>query len=231
MYIALLGTVVSFGSYFYVYRLLKNMLMYSLKIKSEHQFRPSHISVITFLSGVASCLVSNPFWLVNTRMTLEKDNHSSMLRTIIKIYKKEGMSAFFKGFVANVILVLNPVINFVVYEQLKKLLTRRGEKNVAAWKIFAASSLGKLLATIVTYPIITIRIKQQANQDMKAYELFQKIVQKMALGDYFSGIQAKIVQTVLYNAFLLVFYEKIRAAVKFLFFFFILRTRGRRKLK
>ena len=66
---------------------------------------------------------------------------------------------------------------------------------------------------------------------MKAYELFQKIVQKMAIGDYFSGIQAKIVQTVLYNAFLLVFYEKISAAVKVLFFFFILRTRGRRKLK
>ena len=32
---ALIGTVVSFGSYFYVYRLFKNMLMYSLKIKSE----------------------------------------------------------------------------------------------------------------------------------------------------------------------------------------------------
>ena len=92
-------------------------------------------------------------------MTLEKDNKSSMLRTIRKIYKREGFSAFFKGFVANVILVLNPVINFVVYEQIKKLLTRRGEKNVSAWKIFMASSLGKLLATIMTYPIITIRIK------------------------------------------------------------------------
>ena len=111
------------------------------------------------MAGVASCLVSNPFWLVNTRMTLEKDGHSSMLKTIRKIYKTEGISAFFKGFVANVILVLNPVINFVVYEQLKKLLTRRGEKNVPAWKIFCASSLGKLLATVLTYPIITVRIK------------------------------------------------------------------------
>ena len=116
--------------------------------------------MITFSAGVASCIVSNPFWLVNTRMTLDKDNSDQMLKTIVKIYREEGFSAFFKGFVANLILVLNPTINFVVYEQVKKLLTRRGERNVPAWKIFTASSLGKLLATILTYPIITIRIKQ-----------------------------------------------------------------------
>ena len=84
------------------------------------------------------------------------------------------------------------------------------------------------MATIMTYPIITVRIKQQANKDMRAFELFKKIVQKMSIGDYFTGIQAKIIQTVLYNAFLLVFYEKIRAAVKFVFFIYILRTRGRK---
>ena len=150
-----------------------------------------------------------------------------MLKTILKIYREEGISAFFKGFVANVILVLNPTINFVVYEQVKKLLTRRGERNVPAWKIFVASSLGKLLATILTYPIITIRIKQQANKDMKTRELFFKLIKRLTLSDYFGGIQAKIVQTVLYNAFLLVFYEKIRAAVKFVFFMYILKTRGK----
>lgn len=83
-----------------------------------------------------------------------------MRETIAKIYREEGIPAFFKGFVANMILVLNPTINFVVYEQIKKILTRKGERNVSAWKIFVASSLGKLLATIFTYPIITIRIKQ-----------------------------------------------------------------------
>ena len=85
------------------------------------------------------------------------------------------------------------------------------------------------MATILTYPIITIRIKQQANQDQRtnAWQFLIKLIKKLTLADYFSGIQAKIVQTVLYNAFLLVFYEKIRAAVKYLFFMHILQTRGR----
>ena len=35
---ALIGTVVSFGRYFYNYRLFKNLLMQALRIKSERQF-------------------------------------------------------------------------------------------------------------------------------------------------------------------------------------------------
>lgn len=67
------------------------------------------------LAGCASAFISAPFWLVNTRMMLDKDGQP-MWKTILKIYREEGISAFFKGFVANMILVLNPTINFVVYE-------------------------------------------------------------------------------------------------------------------
>ena len=112
---ALLGTVVSFGSYFYNYRLFKNLLMQALRIKSERQFKPKHISIITMLAGCVSAFISAPFWLVNTRMMLDKDGQP-MWKMILKIYKEEGISAFFKGFVANMVLVLNPTINFVVYE-------------------------------------------------------------------------------------------------------------------
>ena len=38
--------------------------------------------------------------------------------------------------------------------------------------------------------------------------------QQLSLLDYYAGIEAKIVQTVLYNAFLHIGYEKIRQAVK-----------------
>lgn len=61
--------------------------------------------------------------------------------------------------------------------------------------------------------------------------MFYKLIKRLTLADYFSGIQAKIVQTVLYNAFLLVFYEKIRAAVKFFLFLYVLKTRGNKYSK
>ena len=43
--------------------------------------------------------------------------------------------------------------------------------------------------------------------------------------DYFTGISAKIVQTVLYNAFLLISYEKIRLTVKYIVLRYVLKTR------
>lgn len=61
----------------------------------------------------------------------------------------------------NMILVLNPIINFVVYEAIKKFLTLNGEKSASALKIFIASSVGKILATFATYPILTVRVKLQ----------------------------------------------------------------------
>ena len=59
------------------------------------------------------------------------------------------------------ILVLNPIINFVIYEAVKRILTKKGDKGVSSWKIFVASSLGKLMATLSTFPILTIRVKMQ----------------------------------------------------------------------
>lgn len=54
------------------------------------------------------------------------------------------------------ILVINPIINFVIYEQIKL-----SYKN----QIFFASSIGKLFATLATYPILTIRTQLQASRD------------------------------------------------------------------
>lgn len=72
------------------------------------------------------------------------------------------MGAFFKGVLPNLILVINPIINFVVYEFLKKFAIRKhkSEKNIPFATIFTMSSIGKCMATLVTYPILTIRVKQ-----------------------------------------------------------------------
>jgi hypothetical protein len=71
---------------------------------------------------------------------------------------------------ANMILVLNPIINFVVYEAIKKFLTLEGEKGASALKIFIASSVGKILATFATYPILTVRVKlHKASENGEAH--------------------------------------------------------------
>ena len=83
---ALIGTVASYGSYFFCYRLWKNLLTRVLKLK-DHQLTPLHITFITFLSGSTSSVFANPFWMVNTRMTTEKEKvKQKMVEVVKKIY-------------------------------------------------------------------------------------------------------------------------------------------------
>ena len=70
--------------------------------------------------------------MTNTRMTTDKTDESKSkltkkgtLEIMREIYQREGISAFFKGCIANLILVINPVINFVIYEFLKKFALKR----------------------------------------------------------------------------------------------------------
>ena len=49
------------------------------------------------------------------------------MKAIKQIYEKEGIDGFFKGLGAGYVLVLNPIIQFVAYEYLKK---RFGSKNL-----------------------------------------------------------------------------------------------------
>lgn len=66
-------------------------------------------------------VLTNPIWFVNTRMTTAKDK-KTLLQTVRDIYREEGLGAFYKGVLPNMVLVTNPVINFVIYENLKKLM-------------------------------------------------------------------------------------------------------------
>lgn len=111
------------------------------------------------------------------------------------------------------ILVINPIINFVIYEKLKKIAIQKfgNEKNIPFSSIFLMSSIGKIAATLVTYPILTIKIRAQAAQHKEKKE-------SLGIRDLYKGLEAKIVQTCLYNAFLMTTYEKMRYVIKILLF-------------
>lgn len=156
---ALIATTASYGSYFFLYRMLKNLLSNIFTIKT---LTKRHIALITAIAGSLSAAFANPFWFTNTRMAIKNKDQSKvrMRETIRQIYKEEGIQAFYKGVVPNMILVLNPIINFVFYETIKKNFPQK-----SFWSIFIASSVGKLIATLATYPILTLRVKLQADKD------------------------------------------------------------------
>lgn len=137
------------------------------------------------------------------------------------------MWAFYKGFIPNFILVLNPIINFVIYESLRSaaLNKYKQERLIPFWLTFIVSSIGKIVATFATYPILTVRVWAHTNKfaEMEGNSIVHKILKFIQIngiiGGLYKGVEAKLLQTVLYNAFMMMVYEYLRLIVKRILFY------------
>lgn len=83
--------------------------------------------LIASVAGVLNILCTLPIWVVNTRMTLARkgsSGYTSIPHAFRTIVAEEGVAALYKGLVPSLILVSNPAIQFLAYEQLVVLLSR-----------------------------------------------------------------------------------------------------------
>ena len=120
------------------------------------------------LAGSATVLLTNPIWVVNTRMTARASQSEenllpgsspakkpSTLATVVKLLREEGAAALFAGVLPALVLVINPILQYTIFEQLKNALEKR--RRVLPRDIFLLGALGKLAATSITYPYITVK--------------------------------------------------------------------------
>jgi len=126
------------------------------------------------VAGSATVLMTNPIWVVNTRMTARKSESDepvlpgsmdqsekarkkapSTLATLASIVKDEGFSKLFAGVLPALVLVINPILQYTLFEQLKNALEKR--RPVTPSDSFYLGALGKLAATSITYPYITVK--------------------------------------------------------------------------
>lgn len=202
------------------------------------------------LAGSATVLLTNPIWVVNTRMTARKrapetaaatatttvattlptlqdptgaatapTKAPSTLGTIKDLYKEGGILAFFKGVLPALVLVMNPILQYTIFEQLKNMLERRRKRSVTPQDAFVLGALGKLVATALTYPYITVksRLHVAAKGEKKAGGLLggiRGIVREEGWTGLYNGIGPKLVQSVLTAAFLFAFKDALFMATQ-----------------
>lgn len=126
-------------------------------------------------------------------MATSKDN-KSFIQTIKDIYKSEGFLAFYKGVLPNLILVLNPIINFVVYENFKKWLIQ-SKFSLNFFQLLVISSIAKTIATIFTYPILTVRVQMQVDKTQQKVSLLKfvtNLLKEKGIGGLYLGVYAKL---------------------------------------
>lgn len=156
--------------------------------------------VASTLAGIVNVLLTNPMWVANLRIVTssvsvqnknkqgsqQQPRHQNLWKEMKDIIEKEGWVQLWSGTPASLLLVSNPVIQFVAYEQLKLrlLASIHSRKTIAAGaggsiitaatvgrtglkplEAFAVGAIAKAISTLLTYPLqlaqTVLRVQKQ----------------------------------------------------------------------
>lgn len=116
--------------------------------------------------------------------------NNELIVTGSKIVKKSGISALWKGLKVSLILTLNPSITYGSYERLKKLIY--GDiKYLSAFQSLLLGMISKMIATLITQPLIVSKTVLQKSQDdprAKQFNSFQQVLCHLWKTDKFKGL-------------------------------------------
>lgn len=177
------------------------------------------------IAGSATVLITNPIWVVNTRMTAHQSDSSSSdlpkfsttsdkparkpssFATLTRLVEAEGLTALFAGVLPALVLVINPILQYTIFEQLKDVLETR--RRVTPQDAFFLGAICKLLATSITYPYITVKSRmhvasREGPQDGLMQSL-KRVVRDEGWAGLYKGIVPKVTQSVITAACLFAF--------------------------
>lgn len=200
--------------YYYFYEAITKLLLKSYKRHPQRGLTSLESIVTGAVAGSITCVSTNPIWVANTRMTVKGKGNSNTLSTIIEIFKTDGLKTLFSGVLPALILVLNPIIQYTIFEQLKNLINKRSSKGMTSLHAFFIGALGKLIATGSTYPYITLKsrmhLKDESNSNPKTIlGWIKQIYSKEGIAGFYNGISVKLSQSVMTAAFLFFFKEEL----------------------
>ncbi|KAJ4487053.1 mitochondrial carrier domain-containing protein [Lentinula edodes] len=173
------STLISNFFYFYIYSLLRKLLI-----------RPIWQDLaLGFMSGVASRAVSMPLSIITLRLQTGRHEDSdesgmvnqepearenAVIQTVKKIYEEQGFSGFWRGFNTSILLSLNPSITLAFFQLFRRLLAliRRRHLNSQPAVImdptpgeaFFGGAISNSIAVALLYPLILSKTRLQASR-------------------------------------------------------------------
>lgn len=206
---ALWGMTLTNFVYYYFYEGIKIVFVK----KGTLQMSTLESMLASAYAGGATALVTNPIWVVNTRMMVAENE--TTFQVIKGIVQKEGLGTFFTGLTPSLFLVINPILNYSIFEKIRYFwLSRRGR--ISSLDTFVMGALSKIVATTVTYPLITLKSRLQAQKSESSKEKQASILKRLLamwhtleISDLYKGWSLKVLQSALQSAFLFLFKDQL----------------------
>ncbi|KAL7520519.1 hypothetical protein ACHAWX_005240 [Stephanocyclus meneghinianus] len=225
----LVGIVPSRSAYFYSYERCKRGLGPVLPEGSVGNALLSGLA-----AGIAANTLTNPLWVVKTRMQLLADRgagqrvyegYGDAVRTI---WGEEGLGGFYKGISASYWGCAEGAVQFMLYEQIKsrffERMNRRREEEgkeptdrLPQMVYFFSAAIAKGTASVITYPheVARTRLREQARNGVFKYKGMWQTIGIIAKEEgrkgLYGGMGVHLMKVVPNSAIMFLTYEIVNA--------------------
>jgi len=225
------GAGSAWGLYFLFYSTIKSEMQQG---NSKTGLPPAMHMLAAAQSGVLTLAMTNPIWVVKTRLCLQYDavmpapsggggvgdgrkTYKGMLDAFYKIGRYEGMRGLYKGFVPGLWGVSHGAIQFMAYEDLKSRYNHFKEQPIdsklGAGEYIFCAAVSKLVAAVTTYPyqVVRARLQDQNSHHNRALECIRDTYRNEGVKGFYKGIVPNLTRVVPACAICFVVYEKVSA--------------------
>ena len=215
---ALIGAGASWGLYFFFYESAKRRLAG----ERAEKLTPLAHAYAAWESGTAVVFLTNPVWLVKTRMQVEGAKgvgntapYTSLRSALQNILVTDGFTGLYRGLIPALCLTSHGVVQFTTYEALKE-----STPGADGARLFTFGLISKILAAIVTYPyqVVKSRIQQRFEGETRTYtglvDCAGKILKREGIKGFYKGFVANLMRVAPQSAVTLVIYESVLVALR-----------------
>jgi len=214
---SLAGVVPATAIKFYVYGNCKNL---GAKLSNRAADDPVVHAQAAVAAGIATATLTNPIWLVKTRLQLDKARtpvngatgrrYKGSLDCLRQVVQTEGIRGLYRGLSASYLGTIETAMHLVMYEQLKTLIGFGLEGNnpshggIQTWiSTSGAAGSAKLAAVLMTYPheVIRTRLRQAPiGNEVSRYtglvHCFQSVWRSEGLSGLYGGLAPHLARSI-----------------------------------
>lgn len=150
----------------------------------------------------------------------ESKTYSGTWDALKKVYKYEGVSGLYRGFIPGLLGVSHGAIQLAAYEELKKLyLTRNNlpaDHDLGKLQYLTCAALSKLLAACITYPyqVVRARLQDQHVNYEGVVDVVKKTYRYESYPGFYRGFSAYLVHVMPNICIVFFVYEAVSKALK-----------------
>jgi len=210
----LFQTVASNGMFFFLQTLFKN------NFKRAGKGVSSSI-MLNMLAQQCNRLLTTPLDVAaNIHQT--DPNSKGFIQAMIKVVQSEGLKGLWKGLGVSLLLSTNPALMFTLVDKISTMLLsfkgtgrnrNRGEQSdrmLSAGEMFFVSGTAKMVATLLTYPLIRAKTIMQTvkGASPSLFITLARLIKNEGLKGMYVGVWMLSWKTVLFNALMMAVKQK-----------------------